>query len=205
MSLREQKKRETRQRILEAARVLFRTKGFDETHVREIARTVQISEPTFYNYFADKEVVLDALALDWLSRASETLAQAGSRKSTVQLLRDYLMAQCDAMLADRSFATLVITRSSVFTFGRLRDDRAVGNVRRASRGAFEVLAQVIRTGQEHGELRAEIDALNAAEVLHGALTLVMRLWLTGYWKTRVGLKRKVSQSLDLLLEGMLTR
>jgi AcrR family transcriptional regulator len=53
--LRERKKQQTRQLILETAARLFVERGFDGVTVTEIARAAELSEMTVFNYFPTKE------------------------------------------------------------------------------------------------------------------------------------------------------
>ncbi len=199
MSLREAKKTETRRHIMEAVEKSFRSIGFANTTVRAIARSVNITEPTFYNYFSDKEAVLDALAIEWMKASIQrvkTVSTAGSVKAG---LKRYLMQQCDAILRDPDFARLVVTRSLLFNH---RDNADSSAEREHSLAAFEALAVPIRHGQEIGEFRNDVDALDLAETLHGAVTFVIQLWVTDYWpKKKAPLKRKVRQTFDLLTGG----
>lgn len=55
LSLRERKKRETRQRISDVATVLFVTTGFDAVTVADIAAAANVSRVTVFNYFPRKE------------------------------------------------------------------------------------------------------------------------------------------------------
>jgi AcrR family transcriptional regulator len=55
VGLREQKKKQTRQRIAETAHRLFGERGFDGVTVAEVARGAEVSEATLFNYFPTKE------------------------------------------------------------------------------------------------------------------------------------------------------
>ena len=54
-STREQKKEETRSRILAAAHELFHTHGFDEITLEDVFGASAVSKRTFFRYFPDKE------------------------------------------------------------------------------------------------------------------------------------------------------
>jgi AcrR family transcriptional regulator len=51
-------KPDARGRLEQAAMELFRERGFDQTTVEEIAARAELTERTFFRYFADKREVL---------------------------------------------------------------------------------------------------------------------------------------------------
>lgn len=59
--LRERKKQRTRNALVRAALELFTTQGFEETTIDEITDAVEVSQRTFFRYFANKEEVAFAV------------------------------------------------------------------------------------------------------------------------------------------------
>lgn len=76
LSLRERKKRATRQRISDVATGLFAARGFDDVTVAEVARAAEVSAMTVFNYFPRKE----DLYLDRIPQAIELFTEAVRRR-----------------------------------------------------------------------------------------------------------------------------
>ena len=80
MRITQQVKQETRQRILDASRELFRSQGFETATTRDIAREAGIATGTLFNYFPTKESIvlsfvfaaLEAAGTEFRKRVSET-------------------------------------------------------------------------------------------------------------------------------------
>ena len=66
LSLRKSQKEATRQRVLDAARDLFETKGYDATTVREIAAQASVSVGSVFTTFASKGDILSQVMADRL-------------------------------------------------------------------------------------------------------------------------------------------
>jgi AcrR family transcriptional regulator len=55
--------------ILDTAQLLFYTKGYDKTAVRDIINEIGIAKGTFYHHFSSKEELLDALIMRLLEQS----------------------------------------------------------------------------------------------------------------------------------------
>jgi AcrR family transcriptional regulator len=71
---RERKKRETRLALVEAAIDLFADQGVEGTTIEQISDRADVSERTFYRYFATKEEVLFADSIERRERFAAALA-----------------------------------------------------------------------------------------------------------------------------------
>lgn len=69
---RERKRRETRERIAEAAKKLFLKNGFDGTTIEDITEAADVSKRTFFGYFPSKEDLIFA----WQDTFGDDLAGA---------------------------------------------------------------------------------------------------------------------------------
>ncbi|MBV2153841.1 TetR/AcrR family transcriptional regulator [Kitasatospora sp. SUK 42] len=99
--LRERKKQQTRDALVQAAHGLFLSQGFARTTVDEIASAVDVSQRTFFRYFANKDEVALAVLADaedyfiecLRNRPAEELPLQALRASIVKSWRDLGNAQ----------------------------------------------------------------------------------------------------------------
>ncbi len=76
MRITAEEKLATRQRILDRALDLFRTRGFEATTTRDIAVASEIATGTLFNYFPTKEAIVGAVAAELLVKARESFGRA---------------------------------------------------------------------------------------------------------------------------------
>jgi AcrR family transcriptional regulator len=98
---RERKKRQTRHALLRAALALFMDKGYDHTAVREITDAVDISERTFFRYFANKEDLVLSFARDITSELMRELAARPGAEPPFTALRAAFRAAVTTLAAER--------------------------------------------------------------------------------------------------------
>ncbi|HTU04307.1 MAG TPA: helix-turn-helix domain-containing protein [Trebonia sp.] len=105
LTLVERKRRQARQRIIEAARELFLERGFDDVSVGDIAERAEVGRTTFFRYFGDKQEVVFALEeelLETITAAAQADDTPAARNATeaVEQLRPILLALCAQATAD---------------------------------------------------------------------------------------------------------
>ena len=197
LGLRERKKRETAERIYRTALNLFSERGYDATTVEEIAQAAEVAKGTFFNYFPTKDAVL---------------SHAGQRQ--MQLVYD-------AMAGDPAFEERSVYEQLTLVFDTLaagiQDDReamrvvslevyrsvsAFSDTTSSARQLYELLLDIVRRGQERGELRAGIaePAESMALLVMAAYFYTFFAWLELDDPPALALMLRVH--LDLLLQGM---
>jgi AcrR family transcriptional regulator len=101
----ERKRRQARQRIIQAAEELFLERGFDGVSVGDIAERAEVGRTTFFRYFGDKQEVVFAEEqelLDTIAAAGQAEGTAAPRSATeaVEQLRPVVLALCAQAAAD---------------------------------------------------------------------------------------------------------
>lgn len=192
MGLREGKKKRVRQNIQTAAVELFRERGFGGTRVREIIERVQISESTFFNYYATKDAVLN----EW---AHEKVCSALTRNAnrTALPLRDEIGDRARNLAAeiseDRAFLTTVWRRVRLSAPSQ------------DTQGPVRELTEFIAARQSRGEIRAAVPAQQAAVLITGLVMSTISDWLTDRNSQAENLETRLTRAINLLFDGCAAR
>jgi AcrR family transcriptional regulator len=157
---------------LRAAGKEFRTRGFAETGMRDIAAAADLSPANLYNYFRGKDEILffcQDVSLDRLLAALESVRR--SRRSTAEKLRMVIGAHLRCVLDE-------IEGSAAHLFaGGLApklQDRLIAKRDRYEDGVRQLIAGGIRNGEF-----AACDAALAARAILGALNWSARWYSPG--------------------------
>ena len=96
-TLRERKKQRTRDALLRAAVELFTTRGYEATTVDDIAEAVDVSQRTFFRYFAGKEEAALALQELAVGRFVEAVRERPADEAPMQALRQAVLEGWDTL------------------------------------------------------------------------------------------------------------
>ena len=142
--------RSTKVRIVAAAWRLFYEQGYDSTTVEDIVFESETSKGSFYHYFSGKDDLLGSLSMIFDEKYEE--------------LRDALPADMPApqklTTLTHELFTMIDNSVSIELLARLLSAQLVTHGEKhlldRSRTYFKLLNQVLRTGQERGELRGDM-------------------------------------------------
>ena len=96
-TLRERKKQRTRDALLRAAVELFTTRGYEGTTVDDIAEAVDVSQRTFFRYFAGKEEAALALEALVVERFGAAVRERPAAEAPLEALRQAVLEGWDTL------------------------------------------------------------------------------------------------------------
>ena len=193
---RQRRSAETRERLFRAALRLFAEQGFAETTVEDITNAADVGKGTFFNYFPSKEHILIAFSDMQLSKLQATVDQMRARPEP---MRSFFRAMTLRMTEEPSKSPDVVrallqanlSSSSVRSVMLERSARAEG-----------LLTQLVQIGQERGEFRRDVPALELAQVFRQTIFGTLLMWsLHG----DASLSDRIERALEILWMGLAPR
>jgi AcrR family transcriptional regulator len=163
--LRARKRRQTRQRIIDAGLRLFVSKGYDATTLDAIAEAADISRRTYFSYFASK----DDLLLAWQDDAIDDLRAALVDAAAGRTALDAARAALSAVIGRFETADFIAIDDLMRSTEILRD-RKQGSYERLERALFAAMLEVWPQEDRRSGLRM------TAMVAIGALRLALETW-----------------------------
>lgn len=169
-SRRQRRSAELRERLFRSALELFASKGYAETTVEDITESADVGKGTFFNYFPSKEHILVAFGEMQLGKLESVIREAkASDQPMYEVLRSLVMRMTEELVRNPAIvrALLQANLSSVPVRGgmlRIHDRNRV------------LMGQLIRHGQERGEIRADLPAEEIAQVWRQTIFGTLMFW-----------------------------
>lgn len=143
---------ETKKRILDTAREMIQEKGIDSITIRAIGKKAGVSVGSFYYYFKSKNDILLDIFHDADDYFSESLNKLSSMHAADQIVEFYKHYAKYPYIADVDYAKKFYhTENKSF----INKDRAV----------YQILASIIREGQDKNEIIQTITAEQIVDYL----------------------------------------
>ena len=195
------KKKDTNKyfKIIEAATKVFAEKGFFQSRVADIAREAGVADGTIYIYFENKDDILISLFEEQMSLVLENMeAQLSTVDDPAEKLRIFALTHLKLVEENQSMAEIIqveLRQSSKFI-------KEYKNQQFAR--YLDIIAGIIREGQEKGVFRADIVPGIAKRAFFGALDEMSRFWVLSSRKD-YDIKSAALQISQYFLEGMKVR
>ncbi len=192
---RERERREKREAVLHAAVRSFNEKGFHATSLDDVANALNVTKPTIYHYFANKDEILFECVrrgLDSIRHAAEAVESegGGGLERLRRLMRDY------AIIMTRDFG-MCVTRTA--------DHELSGDSRAKFRALKREIDQTVRRVVEQGMADGSIaggDPRLVTFTLTGALN-----WIAHWYDPRgtLGAEDVADAAVATLVGGLAPR
>ncbi len=193
---REREREEIRTRILDAARELFDSEGYEHVTMRRIAEAIEYSPTTIYNHFEDKDDLVRALCEEDFSRLLQVFHEEEPPANPVEWIR---------RLA-RAYARFGLELPNHYRFMFMtahkkenRDCLSPGDQ------SFEMLRTAVARAIETGQFRRG-DVNTVAQVLWSSLHGVVALLITlprELWPVAPAAPDLVDQTIENGIRGFL--
>jgi AcrR family transcriptional regulator len=197
--LRERNKRDKQQRIINAARELFRERGFEGTTAREVCKRAQIGTGTLFLYVKDKhELLLWAFRDD-----AQRLLEGGPRKLSRNGIVDSWMALLGRFVdfyGERPELARLYIRELSF-----RPEREFAEAFTWTQKLRDRVDDLARQAQEAGELRTDVPVHEITNSVMSVWGFWVHLWLGSERVAQRNVKRHLRRGLELLFDGLRQR
>lgn len=191
-SRRARKALESRDRMLDCAAALFADRGYEVTTMEAIGECADMSRATVFNYFPRKE----DLVIAWFARRRADFAGV--------LAKNEMKSHTTSDRLRGAFRALARTFETNPKVGRGMVRawlQAGGPLLTPDSETTRLLAEVIRRGQQHGDIAREVDPDRSGQLLFDAYLGVLLRWVTSKRQSR-NLEKNLLAVLDLVLGGI---
>ncbi len=170
LTRRERRKREVRERILDAAVELFEGQGPQATKVDEICELADVAQKTFFNHFATKQHLVSEIATTFLGNLFATVDElrqgSGSPAERLETFFSMLPDRCEE--AGPMHRELVLEVIRVAHLQHAEPEQA-----RFLHDAFRSLLE-----DRRGQLRSDYNIETLTEMVVGTFYVLMLNWVS---------------------------
>ncbi|MBJ7602044.1 MAG: helix-turn-helix transcriptional regulator [Candidatus Dormibacteraeota bacterium] len=187
------RRRRTEDRAREAARSLFKSPGYSKTTMQMIADRAGVGVATLYKRFGSKSGIGATIFAEKMAPLVAIAAREANSTPIEKALSDHLLRLAtrvseDLALSEGVWATAAPGGSDLWT-------QAPDNSPRYLISLAAPLSILIRTGQKRGEISADIEPREAAEIITNLLLVTLRIQPGSVAETARSISRLVLRGL----------
>ena len=164
------------QEIIEAAIGIIADKGIQRMTIKNLAKSIGVTEGAIYRHFSTKLDILLGILSIFREQIRDNFTQIPSDRSAYDVLAAIITRQID-MFVEKPIIAAVIFSEEIFQ-----------NEKQLSETVFSIMSdnsntflEIIKNGQNKGELRNDVPAEQLSNMLMGAIRLLITRWrLSGF-------------------------
>lgn len=170
-------KTQRQQEIIDVALNLINAKGIQGLTMKNLSKEIGISEPAIYRHFENKIEILLAI-LDLFKESTREIFEKELHSGISATAKiEHLFTRHFERFADNPSLVSVIFSEELFR-GEAVLMKKIADV--IDKNAT-ILTQIIKQGQQSGEIRSDVCADHLAVVIMGSLRLFVKIWqFSGY-------------------------
>jgi AcrR family transcriptional regulator len=192
------KSERTRERILDAAAVAFRERGFAATRLSDIAERAQLQTPSLYYHFASKEELIEeVLALGVVRTFEHVTARVAEVDLNDHLgkLRAAIGAHVEMVLETGNYSA-----ANLRLYGQMPPE-IQERLQRIQRKVGRYWAELLTDAAKAGAIRSDLDLSATRMLLLGALNWAVEWYRPG----ELSPQELAEQASELVLGGLIPR
>jgi TetR/AcrR family fatty acid metabolism transcriptional regulator len=183
-------------RIIEAATKVFAQKGFYQSKIAEIAKEAGVADGTIYIYFDNKDDILISLFEEQMQAVLDNMvAQISRENDPIGKLKRFALIHLQLIEQNKNMAEIIqveLRQSSKFMKEYKNDKFA---------RYLELIADIIREGQEKGLFDPGVIPGVAKRAFFGALDEMSRFWVLSSRK-QYDIETAAKQISGFFIEGI---
>jgi len=163
---------ERQMEIIDVAVDLIAKKGIQGLTIKNLSKTIGISEPAIYRHFESKTEILVTL-LDNFREMAETLSGImETYQGTAAEKIDFMFTKMLGIFTENPSLVSVIFSEEIFKNDELLKNKIVEIMNLYT----ETIEKIIRKGQKEHNVRTDVDSNNLTLLTMGSLRLLVKRW-----------------------------
>ncbi len=182
--------------IIEVSLELIAESGIQGLTIKNLAKRIGFSESAIYRHYENKIQILVAI-LNYFKENTERLflSELNSEGDAISKIYHLFLNQFKIFTNSPSLVAVIFSEE-LFR----NESMLVERVSEIMNNSFNVLTQIIKSGQENGELRSDVEAEHLAVVVMGSLRLFVKQWqMSNYSFDLVKKGNELSNTIKTLL------
>lgn len=158
--------------IIKASIDIISEKGIQNLTIKNLSRSIGISEPAIYRHFESKMNILLAILSEfekYITTEKDFIHNKGV--SSIEKLRTIFSHHFSHFAKNPAFAAVIFSEE-IF-----RDDKRLAEkIYSIMQSNFDMMQAIIRDGQKKSEIRSDVNEEQITNIIMGGLRLIIKKW-----------------------------